>query len=210
MASVKNLGIIGGTFNPIHYGHLVAAEFAREAFALDHIVFVPSARPPHKELGDILDSQHRLKMAEMAVQDNPHFSVSDLEIERRGLSYSVETVAAFHEMYPGADIFFILGIDAFMFMNTWKDTDRLSELCSMIVVTRPGYHMNPEDECFAGIPVLMWQKMEVIPIPGFEISSSAIRERVIQGKTIKYLLPSEVEQYIYDHKLYRGDQGHEL
>ena len=177
MIKVKKLGIIGGTFNPIHYGHLVAAEFARESFALDHIIFVPSARPPHKDLGEILDSQHRLKMVELAVQENPNFSASDLEILRSGLSYSVETVAAFHRTYPGADIFFILGIDAFMFMNTWKDTDRLAELCSMIVVTRPGYQMDPEDERFAGIPVLMWEKMEVIPIPGFEISSSAARFR---------------------------------
>lgn len=203
--TLKKLGIIGGTFNPIHYGHLVAAEFAREAFALNHIVFVPSARPPHKDLGEILDSQHRLKMVEIAVRDNAYFSVSELEIERRGLSYSVETVADFHRMYPGTEIFFILGIDAFMFMNTWKDTDRLAEMCSMIVVTRPGYHMNPEDERFAGIPALMWEKIEVIPIPGFEISSSAIRERVEQGKTIKYLLPPGVEQYIYDHNLYKGD-----
>ena len=203
--AIKNLGIIGGTFNPIHYGHLIAAEFTREAFALDRILFVPSAHPPHKDPGEILDSRHRLAMAEIAVHDNPFFSVSTLEIDRQGLSYSVETVDSIRGMHPGANLFFILGIDAFMLMNTWKDTERLAELCSMIVVTRPGYELDPADDCFAGVPLLMWQKMEVIAIPGFEISSSAIRERVAQGKTIRYLLPSGVEDYINTNQLYRDD-----
>ncbi len=202
---IKNLGIIGGTFNPIHYGHLIAAEFTREAFALDRIVFVPSARPPHKDPEEILDSRNRLAMVEIAVRDNPFFTVSTLEIDRQGLSYSVETVDSIGSMHPGANLYFILGIDAFMLMNTWKDTERLAELCSMIVVTRPGYELNPADDCFAGVPMLMWQKMEVIAIPGFEISSSAIRGRVAQGKTIRYLLPAGVEYYIDTHQLYRGD-----
>ncbi len=203
--AIKNLGIIGGTFNPIHYGHLIAAEFTREAFALDRIIFVPSARPPHKAPEEILESRHRLVMAEIAVRDNPFFSVSTLEIDRQGLSYSVETVDSIRGLHPGANLFFILGIDAFMLMNTWKDTERLAELCSMIVVTRPGYELNPADVCCAGVPLLMWQKMEVIAIPGFEISSSAIRERVAQGRTIRYLLPSGVEDYISTNQLYRGD-----
>ncbi|MDD4775184.1 MAG: nicotinate-nucleotide adenylyltransferase [Syntrophomonas sp.] len=198
----KKIGIIGGTFNPIHYGHLIAAEFAREAFALDRIIFVPSARPPHKNLGEILDSRHRLAMVELAIRDNPAFCASSLEIDRQGMSYSVETVAAIQQMHREAGLFFILGIDAFMLMNTWKDPDRLAEMCSLIVVTRPGYEMNPEDECFAGIPLLMWQKLEVISIPGFEISSSAIRIRAAGRKTIKYLLPPEVEDYINSNRLY--------
>ncbi|MEQ8199941.1 MAG: nicotinate-nucleotide adenylyltransferase [Syntrophomonadaceae bacterium] len=202
--AIKNLGIIGGTFNPIHYGHLIAAEFAREAFALDRIVFVPSARPPHKDQGEILDSRHRLAMVKIAAQDNPCFCVSTVEIDRKGLSYSVETVAAIRDMYPGAALFFIMGIDAFMLMNTWRDTERLAEICSLIVVTRPGYKLNPEDDCFAGVPLLMWRKMEVIAIPGFEISSSLIRERVAQGRTIRYLLPPAVEDYINSNGLYRG------
>ncbi len=202
--TIKKLGIIGGTFNPIHYGHLIAAEFAREAFDLDRIIFVPSFRPPHKDMGDILESHHRLAMVELAVKDNPVFQASSLEVDRQGLSYSVETAAAIQQMYPLTSLFFILGIDAFMLMNTWKDPERLAELCSMIVVTRPGYEMNPEDECFSGIPLLMWQKLKVIAIPGFEISSSAIRERAARGKTIKYLLPPEVEGYIYTNRLYRG------
>lgn len=201
--AIKKLGIIGGTFNPIHYGHLIAAEFAREAFDLDRIVFVPSARPPHKDLGDILASHHRLAMVQMAVQDNPFFCVSTLEIDRKGLSYSVETVSAMQRMHPGASLYFILGIDAFMLIDTWKDIGRLAGICSLIVVTRPGYELNPGDDCFAGIPLLMWQKMEVIAIPGFEISSSTIRERAARGKTIRYLLPSVVEAYIDSNGLYR-------
>ncbi len=207
MREIRNLGILGGTFNPIHYGHLVAAEYAREACHLDQVVFIPSARPPHKDLDEVLDCQHRYEMVEAAVRDNPDFAVSAMEIERQGMSYTVETIDACLQQFPGINIFFILGVDALLLMNTWKDVDRLAQICSFIVVTRPGYKLNREDECFRGIPALMWEKMLFITVPGLSISSSNLRERVAQGKTIKYLLPAAVEQYIWVNNLYRDEEA---
>ncbi|MFA7078221.1 MAG: nicotinic acid mononucleotide adenylyltransferase, partial [Syntrophomonas sp.] len=111
------------------------------------------------------------------------------------------------QQFPGINIFFILGVDALLLMNTWKDVDRLAQICSFIVVTRPGYKLNREDECFRGIPALMWEKMLFITVPGLSISSSNLRERVAQGKTIKYLLPAAVEQYIWVNNLYRDEEA---
>jgi nicotinate-nucleotide adenylyltransferase len=205
MREIKKLGILGGTFNPIHYGHLVAADCARDACHLDQVLFVPSARPPHKVLDAVLDCQHRCEMVRIAVQDNPGFEVSTLELERQGLSYTVETIAAYLQKFPGVEIYFILGVDALLLMNTWKDVDRLAGLCKFIVVTRPGYRLNQDEERFRGIPAVLWDKIIVIPIPGLFISSSEIRQRVARGQTIRYLLPPGVEEYIRTNDLYREE-----
>jgi len=205
MQQLKSLGILGGTFNPIHYGHIVAAECARDACHMDQVLFVPSARPPHKDLDEVLDSQHRYEMVQIAVQDNPDFAVSAIELERKGLSYTVETIEAYLQKFPGVDIFFILGIDALLLMNTWKEVERLVKLCNFIVVTRPGYQLNREEECFREIPDSLWDKTIIIPIPGLFISSSDIRRRVAEGKTIKYLLPPAVEKYIMENNLYKDE-----
>jgi nicotinate-nucleotide adenylyltransferase len=207
MREINKLGILGGTFDPIHYGHLVAADCARDACHLDQVLFVISARPPHKALDKVLDCQHRYEMVQIAVQNNPAFEVSAMELERQGLSYTVETIAAYLRQFPGVEIYFIMGVDALQIMNTWKDVDRLSKLCKFIVVTRPGYQLRREDECFQGLPATLWEKIIVIPIPGLFISSSEIKQRVAQGKTIKYLLPPGVEQYIWENNLYKdGDE----
>lgn len=207
MHEIKSLGILGGTFDPIHYGHIVAAECARDAFHLDRVIFVPAARPPHKDLVEVLDSRRRYEMVEIAARDNPNFEVSALELERKGLSYTVETMAIYLQKYPGAKIFFIMGVDALMLINTWKDIDRLVQLCNFIVVTRPGYQLNREEERFQGLPELLWQKVSILPIPGLFISSSDIRKRVSQGSTIKYLLPLAVEKYILENRIYKDEEG---
>ena len=206
MHKIKSLGIIGGTFNPIHYGHIVAAECARDAFKLDRVVFVPAARPPHKVLDEVLDSQRRYEMVQMAVQDNPDFAVSALELKRQGLSYTVETIASYQQEFPGAKIFFIIGVDALLLIKNWKDVERLASLCSFIVVTRPGYQLSHEEENFREIPASVWKKILVVPIPGLYISSSDIRQRVAKGQTIKYLLPPAIEEYILKNDLYREEE----
>ncbi len=206
MQQLKSLGILGGTFNPIHYGHIVAAECARDACHLDRVVFVPAARPPHKSLDEVLDSQHRFEMVQMAVQDNPNFAVSALELKRQGLSYTVETIASYQEEFPGAKIYFIIGVDALLLINTWKDVERLATLCSFIVVTRPGYQLSHEEEHFCEIPESVWKKILVVAIPGLYISSSDIRQRVAKGQTIKYLLPPAIEEYILKNDLYREEE----
>ncbi|PKM75823.1 MAG: nicotinic acid mononucleotide adenylyltransferase [Firmicutes bacterium HGW-Firmicutes-15] len=207
MQRLKSLGILGGTFDPIHYGHIVAAECARDACHLDRVLFVPAARPPHKDLNEVLDSQHRFEMVKMAVQDNPDFAASALELKREGLSYTVETIASYQQEFPGAKIFFIIGVDALLLINTWKDVERLATLCNFIVVTRPGYHLRHEEEPFREIPAAIWEKILLVPIPGLYISSSDIRQRVAKGQTIKYLLPPAIEEYILKNDLYTEEEA---
>ncbi len=206
MQAITKLGIYGGTFDPIHFGHLVVAEYVREACQLDQVIFVPSARPPHKDLEEVLDSYYRYAMVELAIEDNPHFTVSSLEIDRKGMSYTVETISAYQQKFPGVEIYFILGVDALLLMNTWKDVDHLAEICRFVVVTRPGYQLNRGDERFQGVPALMWEKMVVVSIPGHSISSSDVRKRIALGKTIRYLVPAVVEKYIEEHNLYRNEE----
>ena len=206
MQTIKSLGILGGTFDPIHYGHMVAAECVRDAFHLDRILFVPAARPPHKDPEGVLDSRHRFNMVELAAQDNPNFEVSSMELDRQGLSYTVETVASCRQLYPAAEIYFILGIDALLWINTWKELERLSKLCHFILVTRPGYELNRNDQRFREIPDYLWEKTLILPIPGLYISSSEIRQRVTEGKTIKYLVPEMVEKYIVEYNLYQDEE----
>lgn len=204
--TIQSLGILGGTFDPIHFGHLVAAEFVRDACRLDRVIFMPSARPPHKDLDQVLDSHHRYNMVELAVGDNDDFMISAMELERQGLSYTVETITNLRQIYPEAQIYFILGIDALLLINTWKDVDRLVKLCRFIVVTRPGYLLNRDQECFKGLPAALWENMTVLSIPGLSISSSEIRQRVSEGKTIRYLVPALVEKYIRENNLYQGGE----
>jgi nicotinate-nucleotide adenylyltransferase len=202
LKAIKALGILGGTFDPIHYGHIVAAECARDAFKLDRVIFVPAARPPHKEGVEVLDSQERLHMVSAALKDNPHFAVSALEIERPGLSYTIETIEFFQEQYTGVQIYFIMGTDALLLLNTWKEADRLAAMCRFIIVTRPGYHLDRSHAGLQDITPVLWDNLQVLPVPGLHISSSDIRQRVARGQTIKYLLPPVVEEYILQRGLY--------
>lgn len=207
MGDIKSLGILGGTFDPVHYGHLLAGEWAREVYHLDQLIFIPSARPPHKDLSGVLDSEHRYRMVELAVQDNPGFSVSKLELERPGLSYTVDTVRYYLQAYPGIHIYFIIGADALQLMYTWKDVEQLVDLCRFIVVTRPGYELDRNDPALQTLPASLWTGLTLLSIPGLEISSSDIRQRVNAGHSIRYLLPPKVEKYIEEHHLYINLQG---
>lgn len=207
MGLKKSLGILGGTFDPVHYGHLLAGEWAREVYCLDELVIMPAARPPHKDLAGVLDSQHRHRMVELAVSDNPGFSVSTLELERAGFSYTVDTVGYYLQEYPGIELYFIIGVDALQLIYTWKDVERLVELCQFIVVTRPGYELDRNDPALASLPDALWDRLTLLSIPGLEISSSDIRKRVLNGCSIRYLLPAAVEEYIRDNHLYKKPHG---
>ncbi|QGU00028.1 Nicotinate-nucleotide adenylyltransferase [Candidatus Syntrophocurvum alkaliphilum] len=205
----KAIGILGGTFDPIHFGHLIAGEYARHEFDLDRIIFIPSARPPHKDNVNVLDSNHRYNMVKLATQENMFFEVSTLEMERQGYSYTVDTVKYFATRYEEAEIYFIMGVDALLFINTWKNLDELIAMCKFIIVTRPGYELNQNDQCFNNLPSNFWESIEFLEIPGMDISSTDIRDRVQQNKTIKYLLPRLVEEYIKKHNLYKGQNGND-
>lgn len=200
-AKIKNLkskihiGIMGGTFNPIHYGHLLAAEEARQQFNLQEIIFVPCARPPHKNHHDIVSPEDRYKMTCLAISSNKYFKSSDIEIKRNGMSYSQDTVIEFKKIYNDAEIYFITGADAIAELDTWKNVSELSKLCQFIAVNRPKHKLKIKEEYLKFIHIL--------EIPGVAISSTEIRQRIRQGKSIKYLVPEEVERYIYEHKLYQ-------
>ena len=144
MTSRKRLGIIGGTFDPVHYGHLVAAQYAAYGFHLDRVIFMPAAKPPHKNAEGVLDARHRVAMVELAIADNPAFEMSTLEVERSGVSYTIDTIEILQQTYPGAEIYFIMGMDSIYILDTWKDIERLVLMCRFIVVTRPAYELEAQ------------------------------------------------------------------
>lgn len=204
MANQQKIAIMGGTFDPVHYGHLVTAEAARCGFGLDRVVFVPSGRPPHKKERKISSAEDRLEMTRLAIATNPFFELSRVEIDRPGYSYAVDTVTEFSALYgQEAEIYFITGADAILEILTWKNVHRLLEKCHFIAATRPGFQLSDVDNL---LPHFMG-KISFMEVPALAISSTDIRERVSKGRPIKYLLPETVEEYIYAHGLYREKPG---
>lgn len=203
IAGFKRLGIMGGTFDPIHYGHLVTAEAARCQFDLDAVIFVPSGNPPHKKSYQITSSEHRYLMTVVAVVTNAFFDVSRMEIDREGYSYTYETIRQFREMLPGTDLFFITGADAILEILTWKNMSGILQDCSLIAATRPGYELENLNDTLEGLSNRFTEKIHPMEVPALAISSTDIRRRVAHGETIKYLLPEAVEQYILKNKLYK-------
>lgn len=216
--NTRRIGLLGGTFDPIHVGHLRSAEEVREAFALERVYFVPAANPPHKPNGALADSGDRLQMVELAITDTPFFRASAIEIERGGPSYSVDTLRAMQTLETGASLWFIVGYDAFREMRSWRDADRIFELANLVVTTRPPVAFEPSIE---NLPVAAQESfcydpstrsyrhrsgtvLHFLPITALDVSATAIRRRVRQGRSIRYLVPAAVEAYIVERGLYRG------
>ncbi len=193
------IGILGGTFNPIHNGHLLIAEIARQSCSLQKVIFIPCFMPPHKETGDEDSPEARYAMTNLAVAEYPDFMVSPIEIERKGKSYSKDTIQTINISYGAeANIYFIAGTDTIAELNIWKDIDELFSLCRFIGVSRPGYPLN--------VPERYKEKIDIISITGFssmDISSSEIRRRLFNHESIQGLVPECVEKYIYSHGLYQ-------
>ncbi len=197
------LGIMGGTFDPIHIGHLVTAEEARQQFKLDHVVFMPAGVTPHKEMEKVTAGEHRYLMAMLAVIDNPYFTVSRMELDRTEPSYTIDTVRRFLKFYENkVDLYFITGADAILDIITWKDYEELLETCSFIAASRPGYSFSKMKVILGPAFNEIIKKVYLLEIPAMAISSTFIRRRVAEGKTVKYLTPEHVEQYIYKNRLY--------
>ncbi len=202
-AAAINIGLMGGTFDPIHVGHLVTAEEARQQFDLDYVVFVPTGNPPHKEKEIITLPEHRYLMTSLAVMSNPYFFVSSVEINSEKPSYTIDTVKHFSgNEKEGPALFFITGADAILEIFSWKDYEKLLRLCTFIAVSRPGYSLDRFRETLDQVCPDMINKVHLLEIPALAVSSTYIRERVALGKTIKYLTPEPVEQYIKKHGLY--------
>jgi nicotinate-nucleotide adenylyltransferase len=216
------IGLFGGTFDPIHWGHLRSAEEVRETFNLDRVVFIPTSKPPHKRGQTTTLAHDRLAMVRLAVANNPRFKVSTIEIRRAGVSYSIDTVRYFVNRHKGKDaLFFILGLDAFREIGTWKEFEQLFPLCNFIVTSRPGSHeSNPLRGTSVAVRRLfcydfkqnMYRHrsgtaLHFSKVTDFAVSASDIRERVREGKSVRYLLPASVEAYIRKRGLYREQEG---
>lgn len=210
------IGIFGGTFNPIHFGHLRSAEEVREAQDLDRILFVPSATPPHKGRAELASAEHRFEMVRRAVARHPRFRASRVEIERSGRSYSVDTLTTLRRRHPQARLAFILGLDAYLEIGTWKQPERLFPLCDIVVTSRPPH---VDVDLLAPIPVVArnefrYNRARTIlthesghrvifqRISDLAISATSIRQLRRSGRSIRFLLPAAVEDYIVRENLY--------
>jgi nicotinate-nucleotide adenylyltransferase len=214
------LGILGGTFNPIHTAHLRIAEEVRDRCGLDRILFIPAATPPHKALAGDIPFADRYAMVAAAIADNPDFLVTDLENRRTGKSYSVHTLELLRGEYPEDEFYFIIGMDSYRSLGIWKDFPRLFELTNLVVAARPG---SPCEDPPGLLPVVIREQfcydenahmlrhnsghvVLFLEETFLDISSTHIRQSVAAGHSIRYLLPAEVEHYIYRHGLYRDGE----
>ena len=187
------IGLLGGSFNPIHIGHLILAEEARDHFSLRKVLFIPSYRSPHKKNeARRVTPRHRVAMVRLAVKGHAGFAVSDIEIRRGGVSYTIDTVRELRRKIPRAEFFFLVGSDWVKQLSTWKEARKLFPLCRFVMVERPEFPVKKVPHGF-----------ERLTIPQIGISSKAIRQRVREGRSISYQVPEAVEKYILKHALYR-------
>lgn len=193
------LGVMGGTFDPIHHGHLVVASEAQHLLQLDEVVFVPSGQPPHKSQRFVTAAEDRYLMTVIATASNPRFTVSRMEIDRAGFSYTIDTLRQLRNDRPDADLFFITGADALAQILSWKDVSELWSLAHFVGVSRPGHALHDP-----GVPA---DRVTFLEIRALAISSTECRERVIDAKPLWYLVPDGVVRYIDKHRLYVGHHG---
>ena len=213
------IGVFGGSFDPIHLGHLRAAEEVREALDLDRVLFVPAANPPHKPTRRLADGPHRLEMVRLAIADQPAFDVSELELERGGVSYSVDTLEELRRRNQGASLFFLVGLDAFREIHLWHEAVRLFELASVVVVRRPPA---PLDESLDHLPIAArgafcydpgtrshrhrsGTSLIFLSITGLDVSATFIRAALREGRSIRYLVPLAVERFVTENDLYSSE-----
>lgn len=220
------LGLLGGSFNPIHRCHLSIAQSARQLLALDRILFIPTGDPPHKQSSTLAEARHRYRMVELAIHDIPEFALTDIEIRRTGKSYSIDTVRAIQQEYgPATSLFFIIGLDAFLELPSWKEADLLLKTCDFVVISRPStrfltlasvpfFHEVPRDKLDAldaakqdraDVPLANGRTLTFLRLPPCDSSASEIRARIQTGRPLANLLPAQVESYILREGLYRED-----
>ncbi len=212
------VGLIGGSFDPVHTGHLRVAEEIRERLGIAEVIFVPARVSPHKRFIPPADSRHRLNMLELSVKDNPHFSVCDIELRRDSPSYTINTLRWFKENNPSREYYFIMGSEVFASIDKWKDCDKLLKYASFVIIRRPGFTLPPINQvpfalgknfrysyCENGIDVFDHPRLNrlfFMDISGVRVSSVEIRELVLKERSIKYLVLPEVERYIKQNDLY--------
>jgi nicotinate-nucleotide adenylyltransferase len=196
---VHRLGVMGGTFDPVHHGHLVAASEVQTRFDLDEVVFVPTGRPWQKADEEVSPPEHRYLMTVIATASNPRFTVSRVDVDRPGPTYTIDTLRDLSALRPDSELFFITGADALSQILGWKDVGEMWDLAHFIGVTRPGHDLSD-----TGLPR---DRVSLLEVPAMAISSTDCRDRVVAGEPVWYLVPDGVVQYIGKHGLYRGGGG---
>lgn len=197
---MKRIGIFGGTFDPVHNGHLIMAENVRDQMHLDEVMFIPSRIPPLKNAENISEPEHRLHMLKLAVEGNSSFKINDIELKMPGdePNYTVKTLLKLREEYSAEQVKFylIIGMDQLINLHKWKDPGKLFLLTEVVVINRPGYLIQQVENEYARRGIF-------VPVPNIDISATDIRFRIKENRTIKYLVPAEVEEYIYKNNLYK-------
>jgi nicotinate-nucleotide adenylyltransferase len=204
-AEVGRLGILGGTFDPPHYGHLMLAENGRVQLGLERVLFVLAGQPPHKPRCPVASSHHRLAMVEASIADNPTFAVSRIDLDRPGPHYTVDMLALLGQEYPAAELFFLMGGDSLTHFLTWRDPVGIVRQAWLAVMQRPGHV--PDMEALERVVPGITRRIAWLDVPRLDISSSDLRQRVREGLPLRYLVPPPVEAYICEHSLYEALPG---
>lgn len=191
-----NIGLYGGTFNPIHIGHLIVAESVRSQLGLEKIIFIPSFISPHKQAGESDLAEQRLVMTKLAIADNSYFECSDIEINEHETSYTVNTLRKLKEKSTTDSYFLLIGMDNYLTFHLWKDPDKILEMAKLVVMNRPGYPKQVNE-------VFGTRSTHFVDVPNIDISSSEIRQRVQNQKSIRYLVPKNVEEYIFTTNIFQ-------
>ena len=199
----KRVGIMGGTFNPIHLGHLIIAEAAYEAYNLDEVLFVPSGVSYMKDQSEILDAKKRVHMTGLAIEDNPHFALSTIEIDRDGNSYSYETLETLRKQNPNTEYFFLVGSDTLFALETWKHPEILLPSCTILVAVRDGVPMEKMQEHAKYLEEKFGGSIQLLTTPNIEISATDIRNRLSKNRNVKYFVPDAVLDFINKYDLYK-------
>jgi nicotinate-nucleotide adenylyltransferase len=199
----EKIGIMGGTFDPIHYGHLFAAEEARAALSLNRVIFVPSGNSPHKSYASMASAEDRCAMTALAIKDNPHFEISRIETDRTGASYTSDTLRELARIHPNADIFLITGLDAALDITNWHKPFEILSLCTVVAVARPGYIRDKIRE----LDDIIQDSLLILDTDLIDISATAIRRHVRAGGCIRYMTPDPVWRYIMERKLYSAAEA---
>lgn len=201
---MKKYGIFGGSFNPIHYGHLMICEYIKEEMGLDKVIFIPTGNPPHKDLE--VSAEDRYEMVRLAISPNPDFEISDIETTRVKMSYTVDTIRELKKIYKKEKLYFLIGLDSLFQLKTWMKIGDLSQEIEFVVALRPGYL--DKEEINKEIDFLrenFGTKVNLIKTPLYEISSTDLRDRIHEGKSLRYLIPKKVLDYIEESGFYKGD-----
>ena len=205
---MTRLGVLGGTFNPIHHGHLVSAEVAAAAFHLERVLLVPAGQNPLKRHAEV-SAEHRVQMTRLAARDNPLLQVSTVDVNRPPPSYTVDTMALLAELHPGGSLYLIVGADALPDLPDWRDPHRLLDLCHVIALSRPGYALEVPPQVRAALGGRS-RRIHLQEMPELEISSTDLRRRFRTGMPVRYLLPEVVERYVREKRLYSAKEAKTL